>query len=319
MFMPHASGFRYIVQARCSLTAWPKWHALRVETGRTLGSFIFEDILCRWGAVREIVTDNGTTYVVVLDWLSSRYGIRHIRISAYNSRANGIVERQHRTICNSLVKACDGDASRWPAVAPFVFWADRATTRKATGYSPFYMAHGVEPILPFDVTLATFLVPNLVDPLTTDKLIAIRAWQLEKRQDDLATIHTHILKSRFTLAQHFERRHTHTIRDFDFKPGELVLVRNPGAEHNKVKLHYCGPMVVVRRNRNSAYRLAELDGTVSRHRYAAFQLVPYHARSPSYIPVTHVVDRNNLASVTADDLPTHDDQQAVMMPGDGQI
>jgi hypothetical protein len=67
MFMPRTSGFRYIVQAHCSLTAWPEWRALHVETGCTLGLFIFEDILCRWGAVREIVTDNGTAYVVVLD------------------------------------------------------------------------------------------------------------------------------------------------------------------------------------------------------------------------------------------------------------
>jgi hypothetical protein len=111
MFMPHASGFRYIVQACCSLTVWPEWHALHVETGRTLGSFIFEDILCRWGAVGEIVTDNGTAYVAALDWLSSRYGIRHICISAYDLRANGIVKQQHRTIRDSLVKACDGDAS----------------------------------------------------------------------------------------------------------------------------------------------------------------------------------------------------------------
>jgi len=85
MFMPLASGFRYIVQARCSLTAWPEWRVLRMETGRTLGAFIFEEILCRWGAVGEIVTDNGTAYVATLDWLATRYGIRHIRISAYNS------------------------------------------------------------------------------------------------------------------------------------------------------------------------------------------------------------------------------------------
>jgi hypothetical protein len=84
MFMPLASGFWYIVQARCLLTAWPEWHALRTETGRTLGTFIFKDILCRWGVVEQIVTDNGTTYVAALDWLSSRYGIHHIRISAYN-------------------------------------------------------------------------------------------------------------------------------------------------------------------------------------------------------------------------------------------
>ena len=47
MFMPLAGGFRYIVQAQCSLTAWPEWHALRVETGHMLGNFIFEEILCR--------------------------------------------------------------------------------------------------------------------------------------------------------------------------------------------------------------------------------------------------------------------------------
>ena len=317
--MPHASGFRYIVQAHCSLTTWPEWRALRKETGRTLGAFIFEDILCRWGAVGEIVTDNGTAYVAVLNWLSSRYEIRHIRILAYNSRANGIVERQHRTIHDSLVKACNGDASQWPAVAPFVFWADRATTRKATGYSPFYMAHGVEPILPFDITLATFLVPELVKSLTTDELIAIRARQLEKRQDNLAAIHTYILKSRFASAQQFERRHAHTICDFDFKPGVLILVCNPSVEHDKVKPRYCGPMVVVRRTCNGTYRLAELDGVVSRLRYAAFRLVPYHTCSSSYIPVTCVVDHDDLASVIADDLPTHDDQQAVMMPGDRQI
>jgi hypothetical protein len=39
---------------------------LRSETGRTLGAFIFEEILCRWGAVEEIVTDNGTAYIALL-------------------------------------------------------------------------------------------------------------------------------------------------------------------------------------------------------------------------------------------------------------
>lgn len=75
MLMPHTAGFRYIVQARCSLTAWPEWCALRVETSRTLAAFIFEDILCRWGAVEEIVTDNGTAFVAALDTLADRYGI----------------------------------------------------------------------------------------------------------------------------------------------------------------------------------------------------------------------------------------------------
>ena len=181
------------------------------------------------------------------------------------------------------------------------------------------MAHGVEPILPFDIMMATFLVPDLVKPLTTDDLIATRACQLEKRQEDLATIHNHILKSRFASAHQFERQHACTIRDFDFKPGALVLIRNPGMEMDKTKPRYFGPMLVIRQTCNGAYRLAELDGTVSKLCYIAFRLLPYHARSPSFIPVTRIVDREDLTSVIADDLPTQEEQQAVMMPEDGQI
>ena len=69
MFMLHAGGYRYIAQARCLLTAWPEWRALRVETRCTIGAFIFKEILCRWGAVQEIVTDNGMAYIAALNWL----------------------------------------------------------------------------------------------------------------------------------------------------------------------------------------------------------------------------------------------------------
>ena len=304
MFMPHASGYQYIVQARCSLTAWPEWCALRTETGRTLGAFLFEEILCRWGAVEEIVTDNGTAFVAALSWLEQCFGIRHIRISAYNSQANDIVERQHRTIRESIVKACKGNPSKWPKVAPYAFWADRATTRKSTGHSPFYMAHGVEPVLPFDITLATFLVPNLTDKVSTADLIATRTRQLQRREDDLAAIRANVLKCRFESVRQFERQFEKTIRDHNFGPGAFVLVRNSSIETDlgrKAKPRYLGPMVVLRRSPNGAYRLAELDGTVSNLRFAAFRLVPYHARSRSSIPVTRLVDRDDLARANEDE------------------
>jgi hypothetical protein len=85
--------------------------------------------------------------------------------------------------------------TKWPTVVPFVFWADHAMTCKSTGLSPFYMAHDIEPILPFDITLTMSLIPNLIKPLSTDELITTRTHQLEKCQDNLATIHDRILKS----------------------------------------------------------------------------------------------------------------------------
>jgi hypothetical protein len=50
------------------------------------------------------------------------------------------------------------------------------------------MAHGIEHILPFNLALATFLVSDIADPLSTTNLIAICTRQLEKRLDNLAAI-----------------------------------------------------------------------------------------------------------------------------------
>jgi hypothetical protein len=54
-------------------------------------------------------------------------------------------------------------------------------------------------------------------------------------------------------------------------------------------------MVVLRCTQNGSYRPAELDGTVSNFRFAAFCLVPYHARSRSSIPVMRLVDDDDLS------------------------
>ena len=85
MVMPQSAGYQYIVQAHCALTAYPEWQMLCSENASTLASFIFEDILCHWGALAEIVTDNGPAFVQALNVLANRYNIWHIYISPYNS------------------------------------------------------------------------------------------------------------------------------------------------------------------------------------------------------------------------------------------
>ena len=67
MHMPLSQGHKYIVQARDSLNGWPEWKALTRETSRTIGQFIFDEILCHWGGLKEIVMDNGTPFVATLD------------------------------------------------------------------------------------------------------------------------------------------------------------------------------------------------------------------------------------------------------------
>jgi hypothetical protein len=106
MYMPCASGYCYIVQAHCSLSSYPEHWKLRKENGSTIGAFIFEEILCHWGILEEIVTDNGPAFVEALNWLAEQYGIHHIRILPYNSQANVIVECHH----------CQGTPAAYPPV-----------------------------------------------------------------------------------------------------------------------------------------------------------------------------------------------------------
>src|SRR4051794_16039483 len=281
MLMPKAGGYMGIVHARCSLSGYPECRPLRRETGKTIAAFIFEEILCRWGAVEEIVTDNGSAFVKALDELGRKYRIHNIRISPYNSQANGIIERAHRPLRDALVKAADGDESRWPSVLHSVLWAEWVTIQRATKRSPYWIAHGVEPSFPFDLAEATYLVLPLDTPMSTEDLLAIRARQLQKCPEDLEAIKGRILKARQESVRQFVEKHQHQIRDFDFKPGALVLVRNSAIESNldrKSKPRFFGPMVVVNRTTRGAYKLAELDRTISNYRYAAFRVVPYYPR-----------------------------------------
>jgi transposase InsO family protein len=98
-------------------------------------------------------------YKVTVDELAHKYGIHPIHVSPYNSQANGIIERWHPDVRKAIIKTCEGDKTHWNQVVHSVFWAECITIQKAMGLSPYFMMHGVEPIFPFDLAEATFLVP----------------------------------------------------------------------------------------------------------------------------------------------------------------
>ena len=230
--------------------------------------------------------------------------INHIWISAYNSRANGVVEHSHRTIHDSIVKACNGDITQWLNMAPYAFWADQVTTRKATGHSPFYNAHGTEPLLPFNITEATFMLPPITTKLSTSDLLGLRACQLAKKEDDLAEIHNNVVKAHFASIAQFKKQFKTTIHDYNFQTSDLVLILNKALapeSNTKCKPRYFGPMIVVRRAAGGSYRLVEIDGVLSKLRFAAFHLVPYLARSKKNILITKFIDQKDLVELEEED------------------
>src|SRR5882672_892675 len=146
------------------------------------------------------------------------------------------------------MKTCNNEHTKWVNMAPLVFWADWVTVRRSIGYSLFFMAHGVEAVLPFDIAEVTYLLPPLDVPSSTEDLIAHCAQQLQKRPEDLCEMSARVLKARKQSAAEFVKHFSSTIHDYDFQEGSLVLVCNSRIEkelNRKTKPRFLGPMVVI--------------------------------------------------------------------------
>ena len=119
----------------------------------------------------------------------------------------------------------------------------------------------------------------------------------------------------------FEEDHGKTIRDYDFKRGSLVLVRNTAIEkslNRKMRARYLGPVVVVARNKGGAYILCELDGTVFDRPVAAFRVLPYQARSTIPLPDNfHDITIERLREMEESD-SQGDDDTPPPEPGDAE-
>jgi hypothetical protein len=181
----------------------------------------------------------------------------------------------------------DGEQSKWHAAVYSVFWAERVTVSRRMGCSPYFAVTGTHPLLPLDISEATYLLPPPDSVLSTTDLIARRAIALQKRREQLSQLHSTVFEVRLRAAVRFEIEHAATIRDYDFKRGDLVLMRNTAIEKSlsrKMRKRYLGPLIVISRNRGGAYILCELDGSVFHRPIAAFRVIPYLARESITIP-----------------------------------
>ena len=149
--------------------------------------------------------------------------------------------------------------SKWPLMVPAACYADRITVRRATGFSPFYLLHGVHPFLPCDLADATFMVTEFKKGMTDAELLAARIRQILKMPEDVQKAKQKLDHSRCKSKAAFEAKYARRLSKVDFEPGSLVLLRNSPIENTmsierKTTHRYIGPYEVVAKTKGEIGR-----------------------------------------------------------------
>ncbi|XP_041376431.1 uncharacterized protein LOC121388948 [Gigantopelta aegis] len=101
------------------------------------------ETICRHGVPRVHINDQGREFVnKVSEELHALTGEQQRITSAYYPQANGLVERNNRTIQTSLLKVLEGRNEEWSKALPGVLFAFNTSRHKSTGFSAFYLMYG---------------------------------------------------------------------------------------------------------------------------------------------------------------------------------
>jgi hypothetical protein len=195
------------------------------------------DIFSIHGAVETITTDMGTQFMSeVFQSMSKLLGIQHIHTTAYNPAANGTCERVNRDLKATLTIYTNRYGNDWTRYLPLITHAHNCRVHKTTGFSPYHLVFGREPVLFSDLGLKIYLnkenfdMPNFVRDL--QKRLEV-AWEE-------AT--TSIERSQQNQKAHYDRNQH--ARQHNFNLNDLVLFYRevpPSEERTKFATHWQGP------------------------------------------------------------------------------
>ena len=88
--------------------------------------------------------------------LCLRLGIMRVTTAGYNPKGNATVERFHRYLSAALTIIYEKKQPDWDDYIPPVLFSYRASVNESTGFSPFKLETGRDPILPVQ-TMFPFL------------------------------------------------------------------------------------------------------------------------------------------------------------------
>lgn len=269
------NGNMYIVVATEYLTKWPEARAIPNAKAVSVVSFFYEDIICRHGCPKEILTDRGTHFVnEMLNSLCDKFGVKHKLSTAYHPQTNGLVERFNRTLCETLAKFASENKDDWDQYISPALFAYRVKKHNTTRHEPFYLMYGRNVTLPIEFLVPTEEGIDNENDLQKDLLKRIELISGKITEDRLITQDTI-----YQEQQKQKQKHDKNIKEVQFKIGDLVLLyKSQLREKKKLEERWKGPYYIHEVMGNGVYKLRTMEGKILKVPVNSERLKHYYPR-----------------------------------------
>ena len=105
--------------------------------------------MSRFGCPRKIVIDNAKAFTSSkLIKFGSDYNIILSHSTMYYPQGNGLAESSNKILIKIIKKLLEENKKAWNAKLKFALWAERVSTKKSIGNSPFQLVYGTDSIFP---------------------------------------------------------------------------------------------------------------------------------------------------------------------------
>ena len=231
--MPESNGYCHLLTIVDRFTRWPTAIPLKDTTTESVIDAIAHRWISSFGVPKAITTDRGPQFTSAT-WrqLCDTWGIEAHLTTSYHPEANGLVERFHRRLKESLMAQCGDNGAQWFWRLPMALLAIRTTMKPDVGSSPAELVYGEGLAVPGE------LLPDVIS-----------------EEDDLTQQRKRLLGNLRLEVERLQPKPTSSHRQPQIHlPDELenathVFVRRGGLVHPPLTSPYEGPFKVESRTK----------------------------------------------------------------------
>ena len=157
-------GNQYAVVFMDYFTKWPEVFAVPNQQAETIARLLVEHVISRHGVPEHLLSDRGPNFLsAVILQVCKLMGVTKVNTSGYHPQCDGLVEKFNSTLINMLAKSVEQHGRDWDCQLPYLLFAYRVAVHDSTNYSPFYLLHGREPVLPTATAVTQPRTPYQID------------------------------------------------------------------------------------------------------------------------------------------------------------